>query len=534
MNLQRWIRPGIVLGAFVLAAGFGVACDTSDEGGTDVAAEQGADTTPVSDTAPQDLGLPDTLPELTPYVGRAVDCEALETNIKEFSYWIHLFALAQAALAGDGNRASGTAGWDGSVAYVRERLTAMGYPTITSVPAEYPYYEILADPMLERLWPTTKRYAYAKDDFLGDFQRVNLSQPGDVTAAVTPVALDLGPGNHSASGCDLADFDGFPAGNIALIQRGTCPLVTKAWNAQLAGADAVVFFNQGNTEDRMGLNPDGWAFLDIVPTQAEHGLLIPGVFATYEVGRDLATQIAHGTTVKLRVKVSTVFEVRQTESLVVETAEGDPEHVILIGAHLDSVRDGFGINDNATGVAAVLELARIAAACHPDKRLRFAFWGGEEWGSPWGSMAYTNSLRALDLAKIKAYLNVDTLGSRNYAIHRFDGNGSELGTPGDEASGRIERLFVLALMAEDLWSLPEYAQNSDQFYFMVAGVPFGYLTTGDFALKTRFEAQVFGGKAAELYDDCHHQSCDGMGNVDLDIARRITRAYARVMQALAF
>ena len=57
------------------------------------------------------------------------------------------------------------------------------------------------------------------------------------------------PPRASTSGCEAADFAGFPAGNIALVQRGTCTFAVKALNAQAAGASAVIIFNQGNTPD---------------------------------------------------------------------------------------------------------------------------------------------------------------------------------------------------------------------------------------------------------------------------------------------
>src|SRR6185503_13869004 len=81
------------------------------------------------------------------------------------------------------------------------------------------------------------------------------SVPGDVTAAVTPVDIQLGLGNTATSGCEAADFAGFPAGNIALLQRGSCTFELKAENAAAAGAVGVVFFNQGDTTapDRNGI-----------------------------------------------------------------------------------------------------------------------------------------------------------------------------------------------------------------------------------------------------------------------------------------
>ena len=64
--------------------------------------------------------------------------------------------------------------------------------------------------------------------------------------------LALGLGNASTSGCEAADFVGLDfsgSNDIALIQRGACAFGLKATNAQAAGAEAVIIFNQGNTAD---------------------------------------------------------------------------------------------------------------------------------------------------------------------------------------------------------------------------------------------------------------------------------------------
>ena len=77
---------------------------------------------------------------------------------------------------------------------------------------------------------------------------IDQSDPGDVTAAVTAVDLQLGLGNTSTSGCEAGDFAGFPAGNIALLQRGSCTFEIKAENAAAAGAVGIVIFNQGEPQ----------------------------------------------------------------------------------------------------------------------------------------------------------------------------------------------------------------------------------------------------------------------------------------------
>ena len=69
-------------------------------------------------------------------------------------------------------------------------------------------------------------------------------------------------------------------------------------------------------------------------------------------------------------------------SNVIADLPGRQSGVVLLGGHLDSVASGPGINDNGSGSALVLEVARQARRLHvrPRHGLRFAFWGGEELG----------------------------------------------------------------------------------------------------------------------------------------------------------
>ena len=154
------------------------------------------------------------------------------------------------AIADDngGTRASGTPGYDASVDYVVGKMTAAGYE-VTVQEFIFVAFTQLGPSTLAKTAPLPQvTYVEGTDYLLAD-----QTDDGDVTAAVTAVDLQLGPGNTSTSGCEAADFAGFPAGNIALIQRGTCTFQLKAENAAAAGAVGVIIFNQGNTPDREAL-----------------------------------------------------------------------------------------------------------------------------------------------------------------------------------------------------------------------------------------------------------------------------------------
>ncbi|WP_139164300.1 M20/M25/M40 family metallo-hydrolase, partial [Arthrobacter sp. ok362] len=107
---------------------------------------------------------------------------------------------------------------------------------------------------------------------------------------------------------------------------------------------------------------------------------------------------------------------------------GDAGHTVVVGAHLDSVKEGPGINDNGSGVAAVLETARWMkeAGITPANRVRFAFWGGEEDGL-YGSQHYVDELSQAEIGQTAANLNVDMAASPNGVRSVHDGDGADFG-----------------------------------------------------------------------------------------------------------
>ena len=201
--------------------------------------------------------------------------------------------------------------------------------------------------------------------------------------------------------------------------------------------------------------------------------------------------------------------------------------LLVLGAHLDSVEDGPGLNDNGSGVAAVLEVAlRLAEkGAVSRERIRFAFWGGEEDGMH-GSEHYVEQLSRNEAAAHVAYLNVDVVGSPNAVVFVYDGDGSDSrGDAGPEGSGTIERVLQDILQAGGLQSLPfGFIEDSDYDAFVKAGIPTGGLFTGDGGTKSKAEARMFGGQAGEQYDECYHQACDTIQNVDMAMLERMTEA----------
>jgi len=458
------------------------------------------------------------------------ECDDIAASITADGLLAHLTELATIASDNGGDRSSGSAGWDASVQYVEDELEADGY-AVTISPIGYPYQQILADPVLERISPTARTYTFSPNDDApaGDFQKVMSSPPGDVTAEVTPVDLALGPGNDSTSGCEAADFTGFKPGDIALIQRGTCYFVEKALHAQDAGAAGVLFFNQGDTPDREGLVGASVGIWALDPTNPDHGVTIPLLMASYTVGEEIAGLIDSGSAVTLHMQVNTIFEVRESQNVIAETAGGNADEVVMFGAHLDSEPSSPGIDDNGSGAAALLEIAHAVSTCDVTRKIRFAFWASEEWGL-WGSKTYVADLAASDRDRIYAYINVDMIASPNFAVFLYDSDGSSFGFVGPPGSAEIEGFFISDLELHGLSSLPIYFEGSDHFPFILGGIAYCGLFTGHSDPKTAAEAALFGGTAGVPYDACYHLPCDDLSNVNMDIAEPLTESLARAAQ----
>ncbi len=424
----------------------------------------------------------------------------------------HLEAFQRIADNTGGTRASGTPGYDRSVDYVLKKLRQAGYsPSVQRF--DFPFFEELSPPVFEQTAPTARTFVADTD-----FATMEFSGSGEVVAPITAVDLLLPPVGGSTSGCEASDFAGFPAGNVALIQRGTCGFVDKAVNAEAAGASAAIIFNEGNsTPDRTEL---------LFGTLGEPGVTIPVLGTTFALGEDLA-----GGPATVHIETDTFGEIRRTANVIADLP-GKRARVIQVGGHLDSVTAGPGINDNGTGSAAILELAVQMAHSHPINTVRFSWWGAEE-ANLVGSDFYVNDLAAnapRELNRIKAYLNFDMVGSPNFARFIYDGNQSEFPedlVPVPPGSAEIEALFEKFYSDRGLaFEDTAFDGRSDYQAFALAGIPAGGLFTGAEDTKTPEQAALYGGQAGEAFDPCYHQECDTIGNFNREVLRQNADAIA--------
>ncbi len=411
----------------------------------------------------------------------------------------HQNMLQAIADANGGNRTAGTDGYNQSAYYVHDTLVEAGYDVQLQSFNVDVFYTSGAS-AFEQLAPVYQNFIEG-----ADFSPMGQTAPGDVTAPVQGVTLELGLGNASTSGCDPTDFGGFTAGNIALLQRGGCNFQFKAENAEAAGATGVIIFNQGNTASRRGL-------IGGTLTTAYTGSL-PVVETTYAIGEALASTPG----AIARIFTNVFNDEVETYNVIAQSTAGDPQNIIMAGAHLDSVPAGPGIQDNGSGSAALLEVALQMAKVTPRNQVRFAWWGAEELGLR-GSSYYLDTLAQDARDAISVYLNFDMIASPNFVYFVLDSDASD--SPGvtvPESAGEVEALFERYYAGRGLPAkTATLTGTSDYAPFVFYGIPVGGLFTGAAGIKSLEEALLWGGVEGELYDPCYHLACDTYDNVSLE------------------
>jgi len=418
----------------------------------------------------------------------------------------HLAAFQSFADANDGTRVSGSAGYDASAAYVAQVAQAAGF-LVTLQSFEFLQF-LVFDSAFERTAPEPT--TYSEDGNSPGFEEsgyvpFEYSGSGDVEADTVAVDLGTDAEPSTTSGCEETDFADFPEGAIALMRRGGCTFDTKVSNAENAGAVGAIIYN----------NTDG-ALNGTLGEASE--VTIPAVGLPQPLGEELRMQ-AEDMSLRTRVFVLAEERITTTTNVLAETPGGDPNSVVFAGAHLDSVAEGPGIQDNGTGSAALLEFAQEFAATgvQPQNKIRLAWWGAEESGLV-GSSFYVGGLREDQLADIALYLNFDMIGSPNFVYSIYDGDQSDFEAPVEvpEGSAQIEAVFERFFSSRDIPSIgSEFNGRSDYQAFIEAGIPAGGLFTGAEGIKTPEQQALFGGAAGIAFDPNYHQAGDTIDNVNL-------------------
>ncbi len=425
----------------------------------------------------------------------------------------HLEAFQDIADANGGSRALGTAGYEASAAYVESVLRKSGYTP------ERQYFTFEQD-VVDALSLTAAGIDVPGPLYPGEF--APQTPEGGVTGPVVEPSDELG------HGCTTDDWAGVDAtGGVALVSRGTCSFGEKVLAAAAAGADAVIIHN--NVEGP--LNPT---------LGAQHPEAVPTVGISLEAAQAIRDALAEGGEPVATYDYQSHVEEFESFNVLASTRTGDPDNVVMLGAHLDSVEDGPGINDNGTGSAAILETAVQLARSGPlNNQVRFAWWGAEEVGLV-GSTYYVEDLAAHDpdeLDRIATYLNFDMVGSPNYTIGVYDADESTYEAPVPVPGGSVETEAVFTDYFDKIgqpWVDSPFSGRSDYQAFISHGIPASGLFTGADAIKTEEEAEVFGGTAGQPLDPSYHTPADDITNVDRTALDIMSRAIGHAAQRLAW
>nr|WP_232000741.1 M28 family metallopeptidase [Mycobacterium kyorinense] len=412
---------------------------------------------------------------------------ALRERVGTDAMMAHLKKLQDIAGANDNTRAVGTPGYDASIDYVVNKLRDKGFDVQTP---EFKARVFHAE---------TGSVAIGDKTFEARALEFSLPTPPDgVTGPLVPAPIDDSPG------CTASDYDKLPVkGAVVLVDRGTCPFSEKEDAVVQRGAVALIVADNV-LEEKMG------------GTLGETtDVKIPVVSVTKAAGAELRARPGP-ITVKLKAETKNI----EARNVIAQTKTGSANDVVMIGAHLDSVPEGPGINDNGSGVAAVLETAlQLGSSPQVHNAVRFGFWGAEELGLI-GSRKYVESLDANALKDIALYMNFDMLGSPNPGYFTYDGDQSlpldQRGQPiVPEGSAGIER--SLAAYLNSAGKTPQdfaFDGRSDYDGFTMAGIPAGGLFSGAEAKMSEEQAKLWGGDADQPFDPNYHKDTDTYDHVD--------------------
>ncbi|KAA0086802.1 M20/M25/M40 family metallo-hydrolase [Mycolicibacterium sp. P9-64] len=427
-------------------------------------------------------------PEAAPSTAAADFAGQLHEKLTTDAMMAHLTKLQEIADANDGNRALGTSGYAASADYVTKTLRDNGFDVATD---EFEVKLPFADKP-----SVTVGGADVTTNALG----FTIGTPPEgVRGPLVPARAEDTPG------CTASDYDGLPvSGAVVLVDRGSCPFAVKQAMAAERGAIAMIVVDNVDSDEVGGTLGE------------DTDVKIPVLGITKADGARLRANPAE-TVIKLHAGV----RVERTHNVVAQTKTGSTHDVVMAGAHLDSVPEGPGVNDNGSGVAAVLETAvQLGSSPQVKNAVRFAFWGAEEEGLV-GSTHYVQTLDADALKDVALYLNFDMLASPNPGYFTYDGDQSAPPSKGGtvprvpEGSAGIERTLAAYLdgagkKAQDT----DFDGRSDYDAFTQAGIPSGGLFAGAEENMNADQAKLWGGQADKPFDPNYHKSSDTLEHID--------------------
>ncbi|KAI8317559.1 putative lipoprotein aminopeptidase LpqL [Colletotrichum sp. SAR11_240] len=403
-----------------------------------------------------------------PLTADKAEADILTTELER-----NLWNLNKIAKDNGGNRAFGLPGYKASSDYILERVQGRFHKQLDTK-IQYFNHTFAQTREIKVTGPD------GEDVYVVALQ---YNHPTSLPDGDTAPLIDTPVDDERGSGCFADQWEGIDAtGKLALVKRGVCAISDKLKLAKAAGAVGVILYNQ-----TPGTN------IGSATLSAENlGLLVPVGLIPLEVATAWQERLKAGETLEVTLLVDAEWDERETWNIISETKEGDPNNVIVLGAHLDSVQAGPGVNDDGSGTSALLEIAGSFKKYSGFKnKVRFIWWGAEESGLV-GSLYYTAQLSEAEADAIRFYWNYDMIGSINpvYNVYLGDNEGDKFG-----------------------------AQPIHD-YIAAQGKPAAF---GGFGSSSG----IFTG-AGEPTDPCYHLACDTLDNINWDAITINTKAAARV------
>jgi hypothetical protein len=470
--------------------------------------------------------------------------------IKTADLWAHMQAfqdIADAFPGADGHpsRNSGEPGYLASALYVKDKMEAAGYD-VKLQKYKFTYTSYDGTPSWSEVSPTARSFVVGTDWNPG---ASNGTATGATVQNVGGTVIPPTQSPSSASGCTAGNFSAFTPGNIALIQRGTCTFGTKVLNATAAGASGVIIFNEGNP-GRTGVFSGSMVDANNDPFVAS----IPVAFTSFDTGFSLYNEANSATPPVMNLAVKLIVDPNRDDwNVIAESKTGDPNHVLVVDAHLDAIY-GAGMLDNASGSATILNVAEQMRRVNPKNKLRFIWFGGEELGLL-GSDYYVHNLTNTELSHIAYDLDADVTATPNYLIGVLDPAGPDLFTrtvsetfPANvyEPSKIARDMGVDYLDSIDKNHLFLSPVGTDAFWFNKVGVPASGVLTGQDCCKPQSDVDLFGGQLGNFegnltppndFDggcvDNPFRWCDNLDNNDPEVLTFMSRTFDNMVIRMA-
>jgi hypothetical protein len=424
------------------------------------------------------------------------DARAVAASITELGLRARIQELAQATTGSDRFRAVGSPGYDASAALVETQLAEAGWSVF---PDAFDDVAFIDD---------GGSFLQVGDRIYGvdDIRPLTFAPTGDVEGPVVPLVASAT--EATGNGCLAADYGAVPVDAIVLVGPGDCLRRDQVLAAQEAGAGAFV-----------AVSPDWPPDVVLRPTLLDpRGLTIPAASASHEAAEALLVAGSDGVAARLVSTAETAAI--PTRTVLAELAGSLEGPVVMLGAHLDSVPDGPGINDNGSGVAALVEIARALRGTRPQATIRMAFWSGEELGLR-GSLRYVAALSQEQIDDILLYVNVDMIASPNGFAGVYDEPNAAAGS---SQASRLLGARVTSNGGTPVWV--DLHNGSDHYGFVQAGVPTAGVFSGHLDAVSPEQAAANGSTTGQPADACYHQSCDDQENLDLGLARVLAASLA--------